>query len=104
MIQPFINGEGKSNGKNEGHDVYNDMQVFCKSATLEEVKALNYALTSGMYVGLGEEVDDFNFAERFTVLKTEAEKQIAEEDALNERIMINLSRIMISTEGKSKAR
>lgn len=81
-----------------GENKYNDEQGFCKSATLKEVKELNYALTPGRYIGLTDDEDDFNFAERFTSLKTELENQIAEEDALNKRIAKNLSKIKIEVE------
>ena len=72
---------------------YKDIKGFCKSASLEEVKKLNYVLSPGRYVGLPEEEDNFDFHERFTALKTEFEEQLKEESKLNKRILKNLSRI-----------
>jgi type I restriction enzyme M protein len=78
--------------------VYQEVQGFCKCATIEEIRNLNYALTPGRYTGLPDDEDDFNFVDRFSLLKTELENQIAEEDALNKRIAKNLSKIKIEVE------
>ncbi len=77
-------------------DKYEDIQGFCKTVHIEAVKALNYVITPGRFVGLPDDEDDFNFEERFTSLKTELEKQIAEENDLNNRIKENLAKIKIA--------
>ncbi len=74
---------------------YEDIAGFCKSESLERVKELNYVLTPGRYVGLPDDEDDFNFVERFTSLKAELEKQLAEEDELNKKILENLNKIKV---------
>lgn len=73
---------------------YKDIKGFCKSATYEEVKELNYVLTPGRYVGLEETEDEFDFKERFDELQKELHEQMKEEMELNKRIVENLSRVI----------
>jgi type I restriction enzyme M protein len=81
------------NKDDAGSAPYEDIKGFCASATKERVAELDYVLTPGRYVGLAEEEDDFDFAERFASLKAEFEAQLEEEQVLNERIISNLARI-----------
>ena len=47
----------------------------------------------GRYVGLPDEEDDFNFAERFAALQAEFAAQLLEEAALNQTITENLAKV-----------
>jgi len=76
---------------------YEDVAGFCASAPISKVKELDYVLTPGRYVGLPDEEDDFNFAERFTALKAEFEEQLKEEAELNKIIAENLAKIEIKS-------
>ncbi len=74
---------------------YQDIAGFCASVSLERVKELDYVLTPGRYVGLPDDEDDFNFAERFNALKAEFEAQLIEEEKLNKAIAENLARVKL---------
>ncbi|WP_321826279.1 type I restriction-modification system subunit M [Maribacter dokdonensis] len=77
---------------------YEDVAGFCKAESIERVKELDCVLTPGRYVGLPDEEDDFDFAERFTSLKATFEAQLQEEATLNQAIKNNLSKIVINNE------
>ena len=78
-----------------GEAAYEDVKGFCASIPLTRVQELDYVLTPGRYVGLPDEEDDFNFAERFATLKAEFEAQLLEEAALNTAIAENLAKVKI---------
>ena len=66
----------------KGLDPYKDVAGFCKAATLEEIKANDYVLTPGRYVGAEEEEDDgVPFEEKFSALRAKLLAQF-EDDAL----------------------
>lgn len=66
---------------------YEDVPGFCKSATLEEVRANGHVLTPGRYVGIEAAKEDaMPFAERFAALQTELEGQFDNGKILEERI------------------
>jgi type I restriction enzyme M protein len=76
-----------------GEGAYEDVKGFCASVPLTRVQELDYVLTPGRYVGLPDEEDDFNFAERFASLKSEFEAQLLEEVALNKAIAESLAKV-----------
>ena len=78
-----------------GETTYEDVKGFCASVPLARVQELDYVLTPGRYVGLPDEEDDFNFAERYTALKAEFEAQLLEEATLNKAIAENLAKVQV---------
>lgn len=74
---------------------YADVKGFCASVSLEEVKAKDYVLTPGRYVGLPDEDDDFDFAERFASLQKDFAEQLEEEKKLNAAILESLGKVKI---------
>jgi type I restriction enzyme M protein len=72
---------------------YEDVKGFCASVPLSRVKELDFVLTPGRYVGLPDEEDDFDFAERFAALQKEFAGQLEEEKRLNAAILESLGRV-----------
>ena len=60
------------------------------------MKELDYVVTPGRYVGLPDDEDDFDFQERFAILKAEFEEQLKEGQRLNELIIENLGKINLN--------
>ncbi|MGB4595204.1 MAG: class I SAM-dependent DNA methyltransferase [Anaerolineaceae bacterium] len=70
---------------------YIDQPGFCKAATLDEVRANNYVLMPGRYVGTEEAEDDgISFEEKMAKLTAQLSEQFAKGTELQERIRVNL--------------
>jgi len=75
---------------------YEDIQGFCKAATLAEVEANNYVLTPGRYVGTEEVEDDgISFEEKVTALSESLKGHFEKSIELQERIKNNLLKVGI---------
>lgn len=72
---------------------YQDELGFCKAASIDQVRELDYVLTPGRYVGLAPVEDDFDFNERFHDLQTQLQAQLQQEQALNAEILNQLAAI-----------
>lgn len=75
-------------------DKYEDVPGFCRSATLAEIKAADYALTPGRYVGAAEaEIDGEPIEEKLVRLRAELEAQFAESSRLAHIVRDQLGRV-----------
>ena len=73
---------------------YEDKAGFCKTATLEEVRANNFVLMPGRYVGTEEELDDgVPFEEKMNVLTAKLAEQFAKGAELEKTIRESLKGI-----------
>lgn len=71
---------------------YEDKPGFCKAATLEDIKANDYVLTPGRYVGAAELEDDgVPFEEKMAALTQTLYGQMAESEKLDGVIKANLA-------------
>ena len=74
----------------EGRD-YQDIAGFCKSASLEEIRAHGHVLTPGRYVGAEDVEDDGEpFEEKMPRLVAELDTQFTESAKLEQAIKANL--------------
>jgi type I restriction enzyme M protein len=79
--------EGEGGGEGE----YRDVAGFCKSATLEDIRAHGHVLTPGRYVGAEEvEDDDEPFEEKMQRLTSKLEEQFAVSAKLEKMIRENV--------------
>ena len=77
-----------------GTGIYEDKAGFCKSATLDDIKANDYVLTPGRYVGAAEVADDgVLFETKMAELTTTLFKQMDEAKVLDEAIRHNLAKL-----------
>jgi len=82
------------NWRGDGTGKYEDVQGFCKSAKLEEVRTHGHVLTPGRYVGAEEVEDDGEpFDEKMKRLTAQLNEQFAESDRLEHSIRENLKKL-----------
>ncbi|GAA3773845.1 class I SAM-dependent DNA methyltransferase [Microbacterium kribbense] len=82
-------------GRDAADEVYADVPGFCYSATLAEIKAADYALTPGRYVGAPEIEDDGEPIEaKLARLRAELEAQFAESARLADVVREQLGRVL----------
>lgn len=78
----------------DGKEEYSDVEGFCNSASLEEVRSNSYILTPGRYVGIEEQEDDGEpFEEKMTRLTAELYGLFEQSHELEDEIVKKLDAI-----------
>lgn len=73
---------------------YEDVPGFCKSASILDIKANDYKLTPGIYVGTENVEDDgVPFEEKMEKLKAKLKDQFEKSNELQEKILTNFSKL-----------
>jgi type I restriction enzyme M protein len=86
--------QAEAQGKGGGNSVYENIEGFSKAATLDEVRAQDYKLTPGIYVGTEAVEDDGEpFEEKMARLKEQLLAQFEKGNELQERIKKNFDKI-----------
>jgi type I restriction enzyme M protein len=76
---------------------YEDIQGFCKSATLKEVEENNFVLTPGRYVGTEDVEDDgISYEDKIAVISENLKSHFEQSILLQERIKENLKKVGIA--------
>lgn len=75
---------------------YEDIQGFCKSATIKEVEENNFVLTPGRYVGTEDIEDDgISFEDKVAMITENLKSHFEQSIELQERIKLNLKKVGI---------
>ena len=82
------------NWRNPNGD-YLDVAGFCASTPIIRVKELDYVLTPGRYVGLPDDDDEFDFKERFIMLKSYLDRNIKDSQELDSILTKQLNSIKL---------
>lgn len=76
---------------------YSDNLGFCRAAKIEEIKANNYILTPGRYIGFEEtEDDEQTYKQKVKLLSKEISELIKKDESLSKELKKSLSKINIT--------
>ncbi|KPC97691.1 N-6 DNA Methylase [Geobacillus sp. BCO2] len=80
----------------QNNENYEDVQGFCKSATIDDIREHNYILTPGRYVGIEEEEEDGeSFEEKMERLTATLAKQFLRPLKISRVIRLTISLVRV---------